>query len=293
MKRLPHLFFFLLLSGCAHPPPPTPDDIVQGIPSVEYAMISYGNEVERDDQLFLLDSRACFTVDGIARIVMHFRTQRLVDLCEGRDLIVKLVEGFLKRMNSDSNVAGSLHPYPLTADRLKINIEFESFYGRFIDPLYMGRINLEKGIVFYYTHDSLDPDTVHWKQRVEPYDKALRFSRFRNEDRMQFPVEPANSCLGGKAGPKNRAHSKNADDHYDHVVSRTTFESSAVSEDYIEAMNGECGCVGVEYNLHCESNTPDQCVPNHPNHADTHPPASESAQAPKQPPPETPLSPLP
>lgn len=293
MKRLPHLLFLLLLGGCAYPPPPTPNDIVQGIPSVEYAMISYGNEMERDEKLFLLDSRACFTVDGIIRIVMHFRTQRLVDVCEGRDLIVNLVEGVLKRMNSDPTIAGSLHPYPLTADRLKINIEFESFYGQFIDPLYMGRINLEKGIVFYYSHDSLDTDTVRWKQRVEPYDKALRFSRFRHEDLMQFPVDPVRSCLGGKAGAKGSARNNAADDHYDHFVSRTTFESSACPAEYIETTGEDACCTEVKHNSPCESNTPNTGSPNK---LDNSAPAanhtvSPPQEAPKPPPPETPLSP--
>ena len=153
--------------------PPVPTDIMPGIPAVEYAVISYGNEVERESKLFLLDSRAYFTVDGIFHICLHFRTQRLVDVCDGRDLIVQLVEGFLKRINSDSTVCGTIRPFPLTADHLKINIEFESFFGRYIDPLYMGRILLENGFVFYYSHDALDKDTVRWKQRVETYEKPF------------------------------------------------------------------------------------------------------------------------
>lgn len=235
-RRLSKILFYLLLSGCAHPPPEPPTDTTQGIPAVEYAVISYGNEVERDAQLFLLDSRACFTKDGIVKLVMHFRTQRLVDLCEGRDLIVEFVEGFLRRINSDPTIVSYLNPFPLTADRLKINIEFESFFGRYIDPLYMGRIALEKGIVFYYTHDSLDPDTTKWKQRVEPYEKAFRFSHFRNEDRMQYPESP-NTCLGGKY----RIHDRSKEP-YDHVTSRCCSASKEIPDTLIMTENKSYPC---------------------------------------------------
>lgn len=216
MQRLLCFVLLVLLGACTYPPVERPTNVCPNIPAIEYAVISYGNEMERDAKLFLLDSRACFNVDGVLSICMRFRTQRLVDVCEGRDLIVQLVEGFLNRINTDGTIACALNPYPLTADRLQINIAFESFYVRYIDPLYMGRIMLQGGVVYYYSYDALDPDTVLWKQRVEPYAKALRFSRFRNEDLMQFPKV----CVGFKAH-EHHNDEKLANEPYDHVISRT------------------------------------------------------------------------
>lgn len=227
MQRLTQILFLLLLGGCAYPPPQQPYTTAQSIPAIEYAVISYGNEMERDAQLFLLDARACFDVDGFLTIVMHFRTQRLVDVCEGRDLIVQLIEGFLRRINTDETIVGALNPYPLTPDRVKIDIAFESFYARFIDPIYMGRIALERGIVYYFSWDSLDPDSMYWKQRIEPYDKALRFSRFRNEDLHQFPKDPS-ECTGRKT--YGRHHPDRSKEPYDHVVSRCMNEPFGLSE---------------------------------------------------------------
>lgn len=206
----------VLLGACTYPPVERPTNVSPNIPAIEYAVIGYGNEMERDAKLFLLDSRACFNVDGVLSICMRFRTQRLVDVCEGRDLIVQLVEGFLNRINTDGTIACALNPYPLTADRLQINIAFESFYVRYIDPLYMGRIMLQNGVVYYYSYDALDPDTVIWKQRVEPYEKALRFSRFRNEDLMQFPKK----CVGLKAREHHNDENL-SNEPFDHVISRT------------------------------------------------------------------------
>lgn len=253
-RRLTHVLCLLLLGGCAYPPPQVPYTTAQSIPALEYAVISYGNEMERDAQLFLLDARACFDVNGFLTIVMHFRTQRLVDLCEGRDLIVQLVEGFLGRINTDETIICSLNPFPITADRLRINIEFQSFYARFIDPLYMGRIALERGTVYYFSHDSLDRDTMYWKQRIEPYDKALRFSRFRNEDLNQFPKDPS-ECTGKKTyGPRHVDRSK---EHYDHVISRCVSEPFGLSEP-AESM-GECNsftqgqqCLPMPHEPNCQ-----------------------------------------
>lgn len=227
MQRLTQLLFVLLLGGCAYPPPPQPYTTAQSIPAIEYAVIGYGNEMERDEKLFLLDGRACFDTNGFLTIVLHFRSQLLVDVCDGRDLVVRLVEGFLRRINTDETLVCAMNPYPLTADRIKINIEFESFYARFIDPLYMGRIAVEHGIVYYFSYDALDRDTMYWKQRVETYDKALRFSHFRNEDLNQFPKDPS-ECTGKRTyGPHRPDRAK---DHYDHVVSRCVSEPPGLSE---------------------------------------------------------------
>lgn len=156
--------------------------VTNAIPELEYVVISYGNSLEDKERLFLLDSRAWYDEDGVNRICMSFRTQRLVELCEARDIIVHLVEGFLERVNEDPMLPLYVNNFSLSPENLKINIEFESFFGKYVDAEYMARVKLEDGTVFYYANSAIDPNDPIWEQRVEPYEKAYRFSIFKHMD---------------------------------------------------------------------------------------------------------------
>lgn len=170
---------------------------IEGIPELEYVVITYGNIMETEKGLFLLDSRAYFDEDYFENIEMKFRSQRLLDLCEARDLIVDLVEGFLESVNGNPSLPLYVEDYPLSAANLTINIEFESFFGKYVDPLYMARLKLEDGIVYYYANNAIDPDKVEWHQRVEPYEKAYRFSKFKqmSETGHMQPPSPTKAQL--------------------------------------------------------------------------------------------------
>lgn len=194
ITRLLWLFSLLcLVTGCYTRPlpekePPATED---AIPELEYIVVSYSNVLyEEEECLFLLDSRAYYDEEGVQRICMKFRTQALVEVLEGRDLIVRVVEGFLARVNNDPILPLYISDFPLTADNLHINIEFESFFGKYVDPLYMARIVLDCGLVYYYANNAVDPDTMVWHQRIEPYEKAYRFSMFKHMDEnLRRPLE--------------------------------------------------------------------------------------------------------
>lgn len=174
------LFFFitLTLAGCVRPLVKTDRD--DSIPELEYAVISYTTELEKSEAIFLLDSRAYLDDSDVELVMMKFRTQRMMEVLEARDLIVRIVEGFLDRVNNDELIPLLVTDYPFTAGNLCIDIDFESFYGKFVDPLCMSHVMLEDGLVYYYANDACDPDAWIWHQRVETYDKAYRFSVFRH-----------------------------------------------------------------------------------------------------------------
>lgn len=183
-----------LLSGCGAYYGQNEEEVIDlsvtnSIPELEYVVISYGNTLEDNERLFLLDSRAWYDENGCNRICMSFRTQRLVKVCEARDIIVHLVEGFLERVNGDPMLPLYVNNFPFSPENLKINIEFESFFGKYVDAEYMARVKLEDGIVFYYANSAIDPNDSIWEQRVEPYEKAYRFSIYKHMDDEQRKQE--------------------------------------------------------------------------------------------------------
>ncbi len=182
MKRLTLLLLLLTtMTGCA---PWWGDDVVvereeyPNIPALEYIVVSYSDELERYKRLFLSDSRA-FYDHYVEFIWMKLRTQAVMDLYEARDLIVYVVEGLLERINMDPVVSRDLYNYPFDAKNLIIEIEFDSF-NQYIDARTIARVHMHENDVHYYASDALDPDTVWYHQRCEPYDKAYRFSKFKS-----------------------------------------------------------------------------------------------------------------
>jgi hypothetical protein len=149
------------------------------IPALEYITITYGDELERYKRLFLHDSSATYDDNYLEIICIKLRTMDIMDVLEARDLIVYVVEGLLARINEDPEVANDLLSFPFTADRLHIEIEFDSFYNKYINPRSVASIYLCHGMVHYYARDAHDPDTAWFHLRAEPYDKAYRFSRFK------------------------------------------------------------------------------------------------------------------
>lgn len=181
MRIVTLMLLLLTLSGCAVPALWEVADREEypNIPALEYVVVSYGDEMERYKRLFLHDSRA-FYDHYVEFVWMKFRTMDIMDVLEARDLLVYVVEGFLARVNEDPDVSQDLDDFPFTADNLIVEIEFDSFYNRYINTRSIARIELSQGFVTYWARDALRPDTVWFHQRREPYDKSYRFSKFKS-----------------------------------------------------------------------------------------------------------------
>ena len=61
---------------------------------------------------------------------------------------------------------------------LYLNVQFDSFFGRFVDPLYVGRMELINGyLTAYYAHTALDRDSIIFHQFFEPYVTSAMLTR--------------------------------------------------------------------------------------------------------------------
>lgn len=158
---------------------PTEREEYPNIPALERVVVTYSDEMERYNRLFLSDSRT-FYDHYIEYVWMKFRTEANMDVYEGRDLMVHVVEGFLARVNEDPQVSEDLYNFPFTADNLIVEIDFDSFMGKYLDTRYLARLHLQDGTLYYYANDAMDRDTIRFHQRIEPYEKAYRFSRFKH-----------------------------------------------------------------------------------------------------------------
>ncbi len=63
---------------------------------------------------------------------------------------------------------------------MHIEIEFDSFFGKYIDTRQIGQVHLKEGLSITTLIDALDPDTVFFHKRQEPYEKAYRFSKYKH-----------------------------------------------------------------------------------------------------------------
>ncbi len=188
MRGFALILLFLTLTSCS--PDPCYREDYPDIPALEQVVVSYSDEMERYDRLFLSDSRT-FYDHYIEYVWMKFRTQANLDVYAGRDLMVHVVEGFLARVNEDPSVSEDLFNFPFTADNLIIEIEFDSFHSKYVDSRYLGKLHLQDGALHYYAWDTYDPDEILFHQRVEPYEKAYRFSKFKHyRPWVKRPVKP-------------------------------------------------------------------------------------------------------
>lgn len=181
MKALLCALLLATMTACCPYCPPVDGYIPGGpnIPELEYVVVTYGDELLREKRLYLRCAHAHYDTDSIEKVEMYFRTQAIMDVDEGRDLMVYLVEGFLARVNEDESLNGDLSSYPFDPTNLKVEIEFESYYVKYIDEDYLARITMDKGMVSYYSHTAINPDYANFRQRTEPYVKTLHFSKYK------------------------------------------------------------------------------------------------------------------
>lgn len=191
MRKLAILFFFLgiCLTGCRSKVAPE-GPWVQKIDSWELSrlVIGYSAEMKTIYHLDLEDSYAAYE-ENIKKIFLRYSSQRLLTLYEARLLIVELVEGFLEAANSNGVVGFEFENYPFTANDLDVRINFESYYGKYCDPQYIGLIWLHCGCVYFYAFDRKDI-TIDWDHdRLEPYAKSRELALIKKGIDPSFTQE--------------------------------------------------------------------------------------------------------
>lgn len=134
--------------------------------------------------LFRLElENSCVLRDAttIHRFNLSFSSQRLLTLCEVRLLLVDVVDDFIYRVNNHTVLSFQLNQFPLTEDNIDININFESFFGKFVDPLLIGKAQLWFGDSYFYAFNAKNPD-ADWRMfKYEPFFKSRELARFKEE----------------------------------------------------------------------------------------------------------------
>lgn len=151
-------------------------------------VINFATKMKIDKHLELEDSWAAYD-DYILKMCLEFSSQRLLTLYDARLLLVEVVEELLYRLNNNTIISFELDHFPFTARDLDIKINFESFYGRYIDELYIGLVWLQAGCVHYYAFDRKDPSLngIDWDHhRFEPYTKARELALIKKQADLPY-----------------------------------------------------------------------------------------------------------
>ncbi|MBA2368560.1 MAG: hypothetical protein H0V82_06010 [Candidatus Protochlamydia sp.] len=165
-------------------------------------VIGFSAKMKIDKHLELEDSWAAYD-DYIQRICLHYSSQRLLTVYDARLLMVEVVEEFLDRLNNNTIIGFELEHFPFTADDIDVKINFESFYGRFLDMQYVGLAWLQCGCVHFYAFDrkNLRIDWSH--DRFEPYTKSRELALIKREVDLPF-MDIRLDSNGGFTAPRDK-----------------------------------------------------------------------------------------
>lgn len=183
------MFFAAILTSC-QPKVVGTGPWVKKIDSEELSriVINFSTKMKIDKHLELEDSSATYD-DYILELCLHYTSQRLLTLYDARLILVELVEEFLWRLNNNSIVSFELDHFPFTANDLVVKITFESYHGRYSDPLYIGSVCLRKGCVHYCAFDCKDStyNGIDWRHfRSEPYSKAKELALLKRQADLPY-----------------------------------------------------------------------------------------------------------
>lgn len=182
----------IIIMGCQKVTVPAGAGVwVKKIDSEEISriVINFSRKMKQEHFIELEDSRVEYN-DFVKKIYLEYSSQKLLTVYDARLLMVELVEEFLYRLNNNTIVSFELERFPFTADDIEVKINFESFYGRYIDELYVGLAWLKCGCVYFYAFDIKDETGIDWSHdRWEPYFKSRELALLKKEADMPF-LEP-------------------------------------------------------------------------------------------------------
>lgn len=149
---------------------------------------------EKGRRLKLEHSQLHYNLQGVSWLRLELSSQEILEVDDARDLFVDFVEDLLQRVNSSPLAADQIADYPFTADNLSIEINFESYFGYYVDPFYVGCISMEDGIVRYNAFDLKDQEWYSWHSRVEPYTKSREVSLITRAADKEYREERSQDC---------------------------------------------------------------------------------------------------
>lgn len=175
---------------------------------ISRVVIIYAQQVKKKyKHLILEDSQAFFEGKKLKRIQLEFSTQNVMELKEARDLLVDTVDELLARLNDEVLITeaagGELDPC-----NLDVYINFESYYGLFVDPTYIGFMSLRDGIVSFYAFDWKECYRDCWKRRLEYYWQSRNIVMFEKE--AKWIEEQSNAGKSALENERYRISNKEA-----------------------------------------------------------------------------------
>lgn len=132
----------------------------------------YATELGYYRQIWLEHSYAERGDDGRFVVWVDFSTQANVDLENARRISVFTIDSLLDKLNS-SEILMRGNPGPFTFHDLYFSIEYTSFYGKYNDPLLVGRSELKYGYMdLFYAHDAFKLDPIVYHKHSEPFETS-------------------------------------------------------------------------------------------------------------------------
>jgi hypothetical protein len=169
----------LLFTGCNYTLAPQFDN-EEAINTVQV----FAQKMKYEHDLFLEDSVVYFD-ESIHRFRLDFSTQNIMTLCQGRVLIVDLVEDFLSFLNGNGALLANRKTEFFPGD-VEIYITFTSFYSVYNDINRLGLITMRNGLTHFFSRSTFDFDRDHWKRRSEFYWQSRAIVEGQRDGREAF-----------------------------------------------------------------------------------------------------------
>lgn len=190
MKRFLTLFALLMgLTSCMGPQLWRPEPpIVRDYDSDAFTSVTLHQaaRLAHKHRWYLDDAWISYDEAGIVhRIRLQYRTQNILELQEARAMLVDLVEEYLETLNANPLAQMNLEE-GFSADNLLIYVDFQTYWGLYGDPLYIGWMVLEDGLVYYYDFDVKNRNVDYWYSRIESYNKSKEVVRIERESEESY-----------------------------------------------------------------------------------------------------------
>lgn len=189
MRSFLSAFFLLLVfSACCGPTlwvPPPP--IVRDYDSDAFTNVAVHQAARwaHKYRWYLEDAWMSYDRFGVVKSIrLQYRTQNILELQEARARLVDFVEEFLEGLQSNPDTSSNLVE-GFSSDNLIIYVDFQSYWGLYGDPKYIGWMVLEDGMVYYYDFDVKNNEVDFWYSRIESFHKSqevVHLERIAEED---------------------------------------------------------------------------------------------------------------
>lgn len=140
----------------------------------------------RHEKHLRLEDAAVYYGEFVNTLRLEFISMEVLELREARFLLTDVVEGILAELNTNPIIAPEYITYPMTPRQLEVYINFETFEGIYIDPYYVGCIEMEEEMVYYYAFNLKKDGLNKWNYREEPYEKTREFTVYEREAEKLF-----------------------------------------------------------------------------------------------------------